>query len=737
MSKSANMYVMVMAIAVMATSAALAGVVNVPNGDFEAETGTTITSWTETVGDARSFATGTGTGNIVIHQDEQNTAFTVLNDLGTAIAASKNYLIAYEYGQAGNGSGGKWTVEFGTLNGGTFTALASNVTTSASTIRWSVGNEETTYFQYTSGLSVSGDNLAIRASVDGVEGWMGYDDFEVTISPVVNVPNGDFESETGTTITSWTETVGDARSFASGTGTGNIVIHQDEQNTAFTVLNDLGTAIAASKNYFIVYEYGQAGGGSGGKWTVEFGTLNGGTFTALASNVTISASTIRWTEGTEETTSFQYTSGSSVSGDNLAIRASVDGVAAWMGYDDFEVAILEPKKVVNVDVQPTGGATYCGRAAAPDAVANAIWNALEGATADDPISIDNLVASDGTATIIDVKLSGHSSGGLHAIGTDANELTKDAVLVDNGSTANFKISRLVANTSYDIYLYTEFLVAGWGDTIYVIGTTTNTASSLSSAPTVANGTGWTEGDQYVKFTVDSGDRGEISGTYKKKSNRYGVISGIQIMPTPSTEVAVVNVDVQPAGATAYTGLAAAPDLAGNTLWNILEGPAVTDPLTITNLFESDGSATTIGVTLSGHAEGPYALGTDANTLTKDAVLVDGNVPRTANFMINGLSADTSYDIYLYTEYYLVAGWGDTIYVIGTTTNTASSLSSAPTVANGTGWTEGDQYVKFTVDSNGSGEISGTYKKKSSRYGVISGIQIMPTPPPQGTIIVIK
>ena len=191
-----------------------------------------------------------------------------------------------------------------------------------------------------------------------------------------------------------------------------------------------------------------------------------------------------------------------------------------------------------------------------------------------------------------------------------------------------------------------------------------------------------------------------------------------LLVAATSQAVIVNVDVQPSGTT-YVGLAAAPDAAVNTLWNAMDGTAAA-----TDLTASDGTATTIDVTLSNHSGGgDFGFGT--NVLTKDGVYVD---MATANFAISGLDANRNYDIYLYTIFHNDINWGDTTYTIGAISEIATSTSLAPTATDGTGWTQGDQYVKITAISNGSGEIAGTYIYASNRYGCISGIQIASLPP---------
>ena len=192
MKETVKNLLVVCAVSLLVAATAQAAAISVTNGDFEtdANNSTTITGWTEVSGDTRTFRTGSPQTGIVIYVvGGDNTAFTVQNDLGTAIEASKTYTISYDYGNADSTAPltGTWTVEFGTLNGGTFTALATDTNTVYKTngnhLNFGSGDEVADSFQYVSGTSVSGDNLAIRASVDGGIEWMGFDNFTVDVVP--------------------------------------------------------------------------------------------------------------------------------------------------------------------------------------------------------------------------------------------------------------------------------------------------------------------------------------------------------------------------------------------------------------------------------------------------------------------------------------------------------------------------------------------------------------------------
>jgi len=199
------------------------------------------------------------------------------------------------------------------------------------------------------------------------------------------------------------------------------------------------------------------------------------------------------------------------------------------------VAATAQAAVVNVDFVATSGATaeYVGLAAAPDAATNTLWNEMSTTGTD-------LTASDGTATTIDVALSGTGlnfagPSSFHAGNTD---LTGDrAVTATSGGVCTFTISGLANSTSYDIYLYaTHYDTAGHFGTDFTIGETTLNANDAGRPPTATDGTGWTLGDDYVKFSVTSSAAGVITGTWTTDAGGYtaGMMSGMQIVPEPAT-----------------------------------------------------------------------------------------------------------------------------------------------------------------------------------------------------------
>ncbi len=166
------------------------------------------------------------------------------------------------------------------------------------------------------------------------------------------VPNGDFEAGVENPIaTNWDDTSGNARSFNQS----GIRLIGDAASSDFVATHDGFSAIAANTQYTIGFDYGNAASGAGtvgqtGTWTVEFGTITGGTFTQLATtsvNHTIVTAADIFFNGSEQTGSFVFTTdGTFTGGETLSIRANNGtGGISFMGFDNFTVdgtAVPEP-----------------------------------------------------------------------------------------------------------------------------------------------------------------------------------------------------------------------------------------------------------------------------------------------------------------------------------------------------------------------------------------------------------
>jgi len=192
---------------------------------------------------------------------------------------------------------------------------------------------------------------------------------------------------------------------------------------------------------------------------------------------------------------------------------------------------IKPFTFVNIDLQASGGTTYTGRAAAPDAVGNTYWNAMQS------VALSNLKSSDGRASALDITIS--DVEGWYA-GSGISDLTKDRAWrrYDHGDgIVDFTISGLKPGKACDIYLYAGGNLAGHAGsaaTDYTIGGVTKTAGLTMAPPVTTNGAGWIRNDHYVIFSnVEASGTGAISGRYTANNpvegqNVYGCLAGMQI-----------------------------------------------------------------------------------------------------------------------------------------------------------------------------------------------------------------
>jgi hypothetical protein len=166
---------------------------------------------------------------------------------------------------------------------------------------------------------------------------------------------------------------------------------------------------------------------------------------------------------------------------------------------------------------------------------------------------------------------------------------------------------------------------------------------------------------------------------------------------------IINIDMA-TQAGIYNGTGAASDT--GTFWNdagVVNG-------TYQNLLQSDGvTVTNVGLQLRGWG-GTYNY-SGANKLTYDRFY--GPYTGYAYVDINGLSANTYYDIYAYASY-----WNSQYSVDGAAPATATGNSLT------TAWVEGDQYVKLTGLADQMGDLTLTvYAGGGSEWTTIAGLQI--------------
>ena len=215
---------------------------------------------------------------------------------------------------------------------------------------------------------------------------------------------------------------------------------------------------------------------------------------------------------------------------------------------------------------------------------------------------------------------------------------------------------------------------------------------------------------------------------------------------------VINIDFdESAVSSIYQGLAAAPDPAGGSAqWNRVTGSGTTT-ITASNLIDSDGGATGIGIELGINGSylelaGQQEMGGIPRTyedLMSDYVFLSSPTNTqvvTKSGTIFGLDPSKLYDVYLYAQ-------GDDFtedFSPGQnalfTINGISRQTSWDGVVGGNGFlVEGIEYVRYSVLADALGEIAFTYANVvsgsggnvatdadgiNSRFAGINGIQIV-------------
>jgi hypothetical protein len=215
---------------------------------------------------------------------------------------------------------------------------------------------------------------------------------------------------------------------------------------------------------------------------------------------------------------------------------------------------------------------------------------------------------------------------------------------------------------------------------------------------------------------------------------------------------VINIDFDESSTTSiYQGLAAAPDPAGGSAqWNRVTGSGTTT-ITASNLTDSDGDSTGIGIELRINGSylelaGQQEMGGIPRTyedLMSDYVFLSSPTNTqvvSKSGRIFGLDPSKLYDVYLYAQ-------GDDFNVDFSpgqnalfTINGLSKQTSWDGVEGGNGLlVEGIEYVRYSVAASALGEIAFTYANVvsgpggnvvtdldgiNSRFAGINGIQIV-------------
>lgn len=222
--------------------------------------------------------------------------------------------------------------------------------------------------------------------------------------------------------------------------------------------------------------------------------------------------------------------------------------------------------------------------------------------------------------------------------------------------------------------------------------------------------------------------------------------------TAAVSAQVINIDFDESSTTSiYQGLAAAPDPAGGSAqWNRVTGSGTTT-ITASNLTDSDGDSTGVGIELEINGSflelaGQQEMGGISRTyedLMSDYVFLSSPTNTqvvSKSGRIFGLDPSKLYDVYLYAQ-------GDDFDVDFSpgqnalfTINGLSKQTSWDGVAGGNGLlAEGIEYVRYSVLADALGEIAFTYANVvsgpggnvvtdldgiNSRFAGINGIQIV-------------
>jgi hypothetical protein len=227
-------------------------------------------------------------------------------------------------------------------------------------------------------------------------------------------------------------------------------------------------------------------------------------------------------DGASETTTGDV-SGSLVLGGNyviLPVTANASGVisgtvaqngssyVALNGLQIAEAPATVSPSVVNVDVEnDSDHDTYAGQGAYADA-GNNLWNRLG----------DNLLASDGSATTVDVSLD---AGNRYSFSpANANDLMADYSSWKNGDTT-ITMTGLVPGGTYDVYVYCQGDQTSQDGKV-TIGSTTKSTTGNNSGLMV-------EGENYVVIPAIADETGRLTALVEKNGSSYSSVNGLQIV----------------------------------------------------------------------------------------------------------------------------------------------------------------------------------------------------------------
>ncbi|MDB4537920.1 sialate O-acetylesterase, partial [Akkermansiaceae bacterium] len=244
---------------------------------------------------------------------------------------------------------------------------------------------------------------------------------------------------------------------------------------------------------------------------------------------------------------------------------------------------------------------------APDT--GTVWNDFSinlsgaGSTVPSGDTRSNLVDSTGTATTVDISLTGGFYRAFNpANTTNYNGITREWVFAQNGVTATIAVDGLAANASYDFYL----IVGGtFGTTFTINGSTGNTTGNPD--PNIGN---WVEGIQYVKITGTADGSGSLDIVLTDNNtatNAAGAISGMQIVESAALPVQFLYAD----GVTSTGGQFNANYPPDNLVNNGFTSPTDTIDTTIDYIAAGNNyasaSGSTSGFSLTFDFDGPAEL----------------------------------------------------------------------------------------------------------------------------------
>ena len=251
---------------------------------------------------------------------------------------------------------------------------------------------------------------------------------------------------------------------------------------------------------------------------------------------------------------------------------------------------------------------YAGTGPAADS--NTLWNDLQvplSASGDSgantivhPLQFNNLTASDGAPTGIDIQLTSGFNASFNstvALASSAASLQNDRLFSSAGQLATLKIQGLNPAKQYGLY----FIGSGSFSTAFTVNSVVKTGSGN------AYDGSWTEGGEFVSFNaITPSATGEIvvgiqDGTAPVDS--FGVISGLQIVERPSPFIYANS-------ATSTGGQFGATYPPSNLMNNGFTSPANTINTTADYLAAGNNYATASGTTAPFNLTFEFATPTD-------------------------------------------------------------------------------------------------------------------------------